>query len=150
MAIKIKITSDDLIDDIKNPLSAEKNTSKEPFMEKVTGKLGNVETALIKFGIDQATTWAMEGVKTYTSFTGNSMLQQKLDNSISLINIGLSIGAAFVANPSLGFIAMAGYGAQAGLSRFRSRVEALEAERTQSFIQQGMGKRNISGGQYGA
>lgn len=150
MAINITISSDEVIEDVNNPLSVENKKTPPQEAEKVSGKLSKGATALIKFGIDQAKTMAMEGIKTYTSFTGNSMLQQKIDNTLSLVNMGSTVGIAFATNWALGLVSIGAYGVQAGLSVYRANVEAKVAERTQSFILQGMGKRNISGGQYGA
>lgn len=150
MPIEVKISSDEFINEVNNPLSIENNKPKEKDNDKISGQLGKTETALIKFGIDQAKTWAMQGIKAYTSFTGNSMLQQKLDNAVTAISMGATIGIAFATNIVVGMIAVGGYAAQMGLQQFQANVDAKIAERTQSFIMQGQGQRNISGGRYGA
>jgi len=44
------------------------------------------------------------------TFTGNNVLQNRVERGISLANRGVSVGVAFIANPVLGAVALVGEG----------------------------------------
>lgn len=150
MAIEILISSDVMSDSVDNPLSTEQASKpKSKDEQKVDGKMSKEQLAVMKFVITQAKTWAMLGVTTFTDYTGNSMLQEKIDNVLTIADMGITIGGSFAVSRTLGVLAVAGYIGKASVQQFNNHMEHKKAVRTQSFIEQGQGKRNINGGNYG-
>lgn len=70
------------------------------------------------FTIDQATRVATRfahqiatnTVGSIGTFTGNNVLQERVERGISFASRGISVGVAFVANPVLGAVALVGEG----------------------------------------
>lgn len=146
--ILIKTSGDDLNESPANPLKPDAE-SKDKDDKKVDGKLSKEQLAILKFATTQAKTWASTGFKAYTDFTGNTMLQQKVDNALTAMDVGITVAGSFAVHPVMGFITVGGYVASAGMHRFQSHMEHKKAQRTLSFVEQGMGARNINGGNYG-
>ncbi len=147
--ILIKTSGDDLNESPANPLKPDAE-SKDKDDKKVDGKLSKEQLAILKFATTQAKTWASTGFKAYTDFTGNTMLQRKVDNALNAVETGITVIGAFATNTTLGIIAVAGYVAKGGMEMFASHMEHKTAKRTLSFVEQGRGLRNINGGNYGA
>lgn len=100
------------------------------------------------FTIDQATRVATRfarqiatnTVGSIGTFTGNNVLQERVERGISFASRGISVGVAFVANPVLGAVALVGEGvdiafrlAQENRKREWQNVAASELRRRAGY-----------------
>lgn len=100
------------------------------------------------FTIDQATRVATRfarqiatnTVGSIGTFTGNNVLQERVERGISFASRGISVGVAFIANPVLGAVALVGEGvdiafrlAQENRKREWQNVAASELRRRAGY-----------------
>lgn len=83
--------------------------------------------------------YAMNAVSQFGNFTGNTVMQNKINNGIQLAALGLSI----YANPVLGSIALIG---QTAISITNNAIETSKANNQAALIRQRMGNAALNGG----
>lgn len=106
------------------------------------------DNAKSAFTIDQATRVATRFARQIATntigsigtFTGNNILQERVERGMSFVSRGIGVGVAFIANPVLGAVALAGEGvdiafrlAQENRKREWQNVAASELRRRAGY-----------------
>lgn len=150
MPIKIIIKSEgsENVKSINNPLNTA--TSKEQETERVDGIMSKEMAMITKFAISQAQSWAMQGIKTYTQFTGDTAFQKQTEFFIGALDnfATIYVGAKMGGSVGVG-VAVAGIMAKEGLKSYSNYMEIKTHNRNLSIITKGLGTRNPNGGRYG-
>lgn len=133
-----------------NPLG-DQNGNQENDGKKVNGKKSPMKVAMTNLIISQAKAWATAGVQSYIKYTGNSILQEKIDVGMSIVGDLTTIGVAVATgNAPMVVVAVATTVAKMGMNAFNQGMAIKTENRNLSINQLGMGNRNVNGGRYGA
>ena len=118
---------------------------------KVSGKKSPAKSLVIGFLTSQAKSWASAGVQSYTKYTGNSKLQQKINIAINGLTNTATVASSFLVGGIAGAgVATGAIVAQYGMTEFQNYMENKTSNRTVTINNEGLGTRNINGGRYGA
>lgn len=129
-----------------NPLQNNEN----PDDKKASGKKSPERAMLINFFKNQAISWAKQGVQTYTKYTGQGLLQNKIDESLTITSDLMGIAVATATHPVLGLVTVGATVSKYVMTAYNKNIEIATSNREVSFISQGYGNIVISGGRYGA
>lgn len=150
MPIKIIIetSGSEDVKDANNPLT--EATKKESQDKKVNGKISPEMAMVSKFAISQAKTWALEGIKSYSNYTGNTQMQKRAEFALSALDDVATIFAGIKLGGVIGgAIAVGTIAGRKGIQDYQNYMEIKIHNRDLSIVTQGLGARNINGGRYG-
>lgn len=150
MPIKIIIEASGS-EDVKsagNPLNTKEDKKEDD--KKVDGTMSKEMAMITKFAISQAKSWSLQGIKSYSQFTGDTTLQKKAEFALGAVDNLASIyaGAKLAGGVGVGIV-VAGMVAKEGMNAYTSYMNVKTYNRDLSIVTQGLGVRNINGGRYG-
>lgn len=152
MAIEIIIKNTDLgTNDSVSPQNPLQPNEQEANKDKmVSGKKDPGTSMMLNFLKNQSIAWAKAGVQSYTKYTGQGVLQERIDLGLQLVSdvgtivAGVAVGGVGVI-VATGMVAM-GY----AMKGFNQYMDLLTQNRELTFVRQRQGEIVVNGGRYGA
>lgn len=153
MAIEIIIKNTDLgTNDSVSPQNPIQPNEQEANKDKmVSGKKDPGTAMMLNFLKGQAIAWAKAGVQSYTKYTGQGLLQERIDLGLQLVSdVGTIVAGGITAGP-IGVAVATGMVAMSyAMKGFNQYMDLLTQNRELTFIRQRQGEIVVNGGRYGA